>query len=196
MNTAQKSCSARMFVCRKRALATLLVLSVFTYAPVASGFSFNVLEAERTGNTVEITVETVLKLSDDVIEALNSTFDTVIVLEVQIYESRFGPDPRVVDTDVAFTISRRSSSRGYSVSSSDGAVDQHYYSLDGALREVGRKRTFKIVLRGENAADADINYYGRARIFLDRSRLSPILKTTVYIKKSWDLNSGWTDFEL
>ena len=164
--------------------------------PLLRVFRLICLKQSVQGNTVEITVETVLSLSDDVIEALNSTIDIVIVLEVQIYESRFGPDPRVVDTDVAFTISRRSSSRGYSVKSSDGAVDQHYYSLDGALREVGRKRTFTIVLRGENAADADINYYGRARIFLDRSRLSPILKTTVYIKKSWDLNSGWTDFEL
>ena len=196
MNTAQNLCSTRVFFWRKKAFATLLMLSAFIYLPTASGFSFNLLEAERAGSTVEITVETDLPLSDDVIEALNSTIDIVIVLEVQIYESRFGPDPRVVDTDVAFTISRRSSSRGYSVNSSDGAVDQHYYSLDGALREVGRKRKFTIVLRGENAADADINYYGRARIFLDRSRLSPILKTTVYIKKSWDLNSGWTDFEL
>ena len=196
MNTAQKSCSTRMFFFQKKAFVTLLVLSAFTYAPTASGFSFNLLEAERTGNTVELTVETFLSLSDDVIEALNSTIDIVIVLEVQIYESRFGPDPRVVDTDVAFTISRRSSARGYSVKSSDGAVNQHHHSLAIALREVGRKRTFTIVLRGENAADADINYYGRARIFLDRSRLSPILKTTVYIKKSWDLNSGWTDFEL
>ena len=174
----------------------LLVLSAFIYVPTASGFTFNLLEAERTGNTVVITVETVLSPSDDVVVALNSTIDIVIVLEVQIYVSRFGPDPRVVDTDVAFTISRRSSSRSYSVKSSDGAVDQYYYSLDGALGEVGRKRTFTIVLRGENAADADINYYGRARIFLDRSRLSPILKTTAYIRKSWGLNSGWTDFEL
>ena len=197
MNTVQESSSERLFFCRKRALATLLLLSAFTYVPTASGFSFNLLEAERTGNIVEVTIETLLSLPDEVIDALNSTIDIVIVLEVLIYESRrFVPDPRVVDSAVAFTIAKSSSGRGYSVKTSDGAVDQHNFSIADALREVGRKRKFTIVLRGEDTADAGIEYYGESRIFLDRSRLPSLLRTTVYFKKSWNLDSGWTAFEL
>ena len=186
-----------MSVHKKRIYIVAAVFSTLLYVPASFGFSFTQFDAVQQGSEIRITTAADLSLSDDVIEALQANIDIAVVLQVKIYRNReYFWDTLVADTEIAYTISTANIYSGFSVRSSDGQLDVIHDSLEAALDAVGSGRTYKIAIREETDDTSNVGYRGKIRIFLDRSKLPSLVRTTVYFVKSWKLTSGWTEFAL
>ena len=189
--------SERMWARKKKTSLAVIVLAALLYAPTTFGFSITFFDVTRQGSEFRITMAADLSLTENVIEALQSNIDIAIRVQVKIYRIRENFwDDLVADTKIDYTLSNSNLFRGYSVRSSDRNLDRVYDSLSAALDAVGSERTYKIVVPEKQSDESDDRYRGKCRIFLDRSKLPPLVSTTVYFNNSWKRNSGWTEFEL
>ncbi len=174
---------------------TLFVLCM-TVSP-SFGFSIVSTEALRDSDSmVTVVVDSRIELSDDVVEALNSSIPITVQTTIKIYQVRNNFwDKNIYEFVTRDVISYRSLYRDYLLKSTDRNVNGGYTSLEAMLEALGRQRTYQVELTEANL-NRDRSYVGRVRISIDRSALPSVMRLPVFFNDAWRLKSERVKFDI
>ena len=174
----------------------VLVLSV-GFSSQTYGFSVESVRAQIQGeNQVVVHVDTEVRLTASVIEALNSSIPITIKTEIRLYRKRKNMwDKRILNYVVADEIRYSSLYRSYYLNSSDAALSGFYYSLERALQVIGRNRKHQLAL-DDGAVESQQAYRGWCKLSLDRSALPAVLRVPVFFQRDWQLATSKARFEV
>ena len=163
----------------------------------AFGFSILSIEANRdSDNSVVVTMDCEIELSQDVIEALHSNIPITIATNIKIYRVRDNIWDKLIDEyESQDEIAYRSLYRAYRLASPVPGISANFLSLGRVLKAMCEQRAHRIVL--DNAQfDANEKYHGRAKIALDRSTLPSVMRLPVFFKNAWHLQSDRVQFDI
>lgn len=179
-------------------IARFILLFVICMAVSPSfGFSIVSTEALRDSDTmVTVVVDSRIELSEDVVEALNSSIPITVQTTIKIYQVRKNLwDKHIYEYVTRDVLSYRSLYRDYLLKSADRNVNGGYTSLEAMLEALGRQRTYQVEL-AEDTLHTERSYVGRVRISIDRSALPSVMRLPVFFNDAWRLKSERVKFDI
>ena len=161
------------------------------------GYEIESVDASQISeNMALVEVSYQIDLSQDVIEALESSIPITILTRIRIYRKRTNLwDKLIHEHEAKDEITYRSLYRVYHLRGSDRTTNGDYQSLDRILESIGRQRNYRLTLP-EGSFDPEKSYVGKIRISLDRSSLPSAMRLPVFFKNSWRLQTETVKFEI
>lgn len=173
-----------------------VALVVFALANTVHAFAIVDVQASHMDETIEISANMDLILSDDVRDAVNGGIGIPVVTEIKVYRKRQDNffDNKVAELVVAERLQYAAVQNRYTVESENSDIAGRFTSLESALNSLGKPRKYRIAL--PESAGPDAMYQAKIRVRLERRKLPAVLRLTALLKNSWRLNSRWFDFEI
>lgn len=187
-----------MPACRKPSWYSVLLagcLLLGTAAGARAEFAIQSVQADFSGNELQVDAVLDLGLSTPAEEALHRGIPLDIVIEISLEKHR----RFWLNEDWgAWTLERRirfhALSDRYVVSGPTPDAQESFASLAEALRYMGHLKELRMSLEREVDEDGDYRVHLRAR--LDIESLPSLLRPVAYASPAWRLNSGWSTWRL
>ncbi|HEC18027.1 MAG TPA: DUF4390 domain-containing protein [Gammaproteobacteria bacterium] len=178
-------------------LALLLVFVGLALEANAATPLFTVHDAktELVGDVYRLDADLDLKLTPEVLTALDNGVTLTIVLDIEVYTpSRYLWDGVLASLEQRYEIQYHALSDQYLLRSLNSGSQFVYSSLDETLSALGRIEQLPVIdahlLRPEQS------YKVRVRCRLDLGSLPVPLQLKAYVSSDWWLNSGWYSWDL
>lgn len=178
-------------------LALVLVLSGFTVQVNAAPSLFAVHDAktELVDDVYRLDANLELKLTPQVLKALDSGVTLTIVLDIEVYSpSRYLWDDVLATLEQRYEIQYHTLADQYLLRSINSGSQFVYSNLNAALRALGKIEQLPIL--DAHLLQADEHYKVRVRSRLDLGSLPAPIQLKAYVSSNWWLSSGWYSWDL
>lgn len=177
------------------AIAALLVLPLLAPATDARAADIKVREAGSNQLAGQLVASARLdfELSEEALKALDNGVALNIVVELEVLKERFWLwDRTLVEHSENFRLERQALSKNYLVTHKYRR--RSFLSLQEALEFIGTMSDYPLLDSTELEAQGD--YRGRIRAWLDIESLPAPMRPAAHISASWRLNSGWHEWRI
>jgi hypothetical protein len=179
---------------RRRGLL-LLVLCTWLGLAVAADFRITQATTRLQNETYFLDVLVDYAFNDVVLEALDNGVPLTLDMHLQVRprESWIWEDS-VIDRHVRFSIRYQPLSGRYQVAVLPASYQKSFVTRDAAIAALGEIEGVPLVRRDE--LEPGQEYAVELKIFLDIEALPLPLRPLAYLRPSWNLSSGWTEWPL
>ncbi|MBK5966836.1 hypothetical protein CCR95_22875 [Thiocystis minor] len=184
----------------RRALAVSLAFSLLTWAILSSAlagddFKFRQprIRLEDGIYYLDATIDS--SFSEEALEALNNGVPLTIVIHLQIRRANAWLwEDSLLDRQMRYAIRYRPLSERYEVYRLPGTSGRGFETREAAIRALGELQNVQLI--AQDKLDEEEEYELQIKVFLDIEELPLPLRPMAYLKPSWKLSSGWSNWPL
>ncbi len=171
----------------------VLPLLVCSQWSKAAGIQVGDINSVQVRDKVNLTARLDFQLSDEALNALDHGVALDIIIDMQALEQRrWLWDRTVASHSERFRLERQALTNHYLVTHK--YQRQSFLSLAEALQFIGTIRDYPLINTAE--LEADKQYHGRIRAWLDIESLPAPMRPTAYISSHWRIDSGWHEWPI
>lgn len=190
MNTSQQN---RYFWQLSSLLVLLLLLPAVLLAQSAR-FSIEKVSVEEESGVYMLAADLDLRLSDEMLDALKSGVELVVLVEIELIKPRrWLPDETVGKLEQKYELAFHSLTERYVVRNINTDFRNAYSTLSAAVVGLSRIESLPVI-------DTDLvdpkRTKGRIRVQLDLSHLPMPVRLNAYTDKQWRTSSDWVTWSL
>ena len=158
---------------------------------------FTIKNAEITVNNkvYELSAKIEYRLSQKVLEALQSGVPLLIALDIEVEKHRkWWKNTTVAVLEQRYLLLYHALSEKYVLNNLNSGAQQNFSSLQEALDTLGSIRSLPLI--DQKLLDPDSEYFARLRTYLDLDSLPPPIQPIAYLSSQWRLESKWQQWPL
>lgn len=168
----------------------LPVVPPFIYAEPANHFTIEHAELKRSAGEYLLDADIKLRLSEEVIAALEHGISLQIDTEIRIKQTRTWLWDKIIgDKTLSWRLKYHPLSNQYIVAPARPGIKQHFQTLKQALKFIGTIKEQRAFTAG--VLERNNNYTAQIRARLNIKSLPTPLRLTTYIDTNWQLASPW-----
>ena len=169
---------------------------VLTSVPAqAAPFSIEHAEFTVSNKVYELSARIEYRLSEKVLEALESGVPLFIALDIEVKKHRkWWKNATIALLEQRYLLLYHALSEKYVLNNLNSGAQQNFSSLPSALDALGTIRGLPLI--DQNLLDSKGEYFVRMRTYLDIDSLPPPIQPIAYLSSDWRLESEWHQWSL